>query len=173
MQGSFAAVDSNGCAACHLLRHQGENFPPLSVSTSKLTSLKSCAPLVVLLCSYSYLVSLYLLIYECDGKQEQRCIYVVDSWLFIHTIAVSFPFLLPIRYLCKDFENSVCAIINSAHWHGCKEGSRGETTDIRSKSYLPTFNKLDFPNELWKQISQRNYLVERQKDLSDVLFKII
>lgn len=35
------------------------------------------------------------------------------------------------------------------------------------------FNKFDFPNELRKQISQRNYLAERQKDLSDVLFKII
>lgn len=33
--------------------------------------------------------------------------------------------------------------------------------------------KPDFPNDFWKQVSQHNYLAKRQKDLSDILFKII
>lgn len=79
--GSFTPTDSNGCAACQVPKpkHQGGgmaggNLPPLLVSTAKLTSLESCTLLVVLLCPHSYLVSLYLLRYECYCEREQRCL---------------------------------------------------------------------------------------------------
>lgn len=70
-------TDSNGCAARSVPKpmQQGGNFPSLLVSTSKLTSLESCVPLLVLLRSHSCLVSLYLLMYECYCEQEQRCLY--------------------------------------------------------------------------------------------------
>lgn len=52
----------------------GETFPLSWVSTAKLTSLESCTLLAVLLCPHSYLVSLYLLRYECYCEREQRCL---------------------------------------------------------------------------------------------------
>ena len=58
------------------------------------------------------------------------------------------PSLSLFSYLSKDSKlRSVCLcrIINSAHGHGCKEGSRGETTLIGSTSYLPDVQYIGLP----------------------------
>lgn len=62
---------------------------------------------------------------------------IVDSRLCIHMIAFSLPFLLPMRYLCKDFKLCnlcLCVIIVSIDMAAKK--IPGEKPQM-SKSYLP------------------------------------